>query len=149
MVNSRSVNTFFIITYIPNVSPEGGTASGGWELSLSGSKHSNFCHNIQQQTSFSPQHMTPMITRRTEALAKENGCTHTYAIVSSKYSSPIFDRLGHTMVISLNQIFSGILTISLCSLSQIFHNIFSYPHISGCPFHMVYRFPKSESWMLL
>jgi len=39
--------------------------------------------------------------RRTEALAKENGCTHTYAIVSSKYSTPIFDRLGHTMVKSL------------------------------------------------
>jgi len=41
------------------------------------------------------------LVRRTEALAKENGCTHTYAIVSSKYSSPIFDRLGHTMVKSL------------------------------------------------
>ena len=61
MVNSWSVNTFFIITYIPNVSPKGGTASGGWELSLSGSKHSNFCHNIQQQTSFSPQHLTTSI----------------------------------------------------------------------------------------
>ena len=47
-----------------------------------------------------------ILIRRTEALAKENGCTHTYAIVSSKYSSPVFDRLGHTMVISLNTFYT-------------------------------------------
>ena len=56
---------------------------------------------------FSPHFLKILIlTRRTEALAKENGCTHTYAIVSSKYSSPIFDRLGHTMVTCSYKLFS-------------------------------------------
>ena len=37
-------------------------------------------------------------SRRTEALAKERGCSHTYAMVTGNYSAIAFDRLGHTLV---------------------------------------------------
>ena len=36
--------------------------------------------------------------RRTEELAKERGCTQTFAIVTGNYSALAFDRLGHTLV---------------------------------------------------
>jgi len=38
------------------------------------------------------------LVRRTEALAKERGCSHTYAMVTGNYSAIAFDRLGHTLV---------------------------------------------------
>jgi len=41
------------------------------------------------------------LVRRTETLARSNGCSHTYAIVSSKYSHLVFDRLDHTKLKSL------------------------------------------------
>jgi len=41
------------------------------------------------------------LIRRTEALAKERGCTHTFALVTGKYSAIAFDRLGHTLVSSM------------------------------------------------
>lgn len=41
------------------------------------------------------------LIRRTEALAKEQGATHTFALVTGKYSAIAFDRLGHTLVSSL------------------------------------------------
>ena len=39
-----------------------------------------------------------LVSRRTEALAKEQGATHTFALVTGKYSAIAFDRLGHTLV---------------------------------------------------
>ena len=39
-----------------------------------------------------------VVSRRTEALAKEQGATHTFALVTGKYSAIAFDRLGHTLV---------------------------------------------------
>jgi len=38
------------------------------------------------------------ITRRSELLAKELGCTGTYALVTGKYSRRIFEKLGHTII---------------------------------------------------
>ena len=52
------------------------------------------------------------LTRRSEELARERGCTHTYAMVtggfkpwimlqfflSGKYSAQIFEKLGHTLL---------------------------------------------------
>ena len=34
--------------------------------------------------------------RRSELLAAELGCSHTYAVVTGCYSQRIFTRLGHT-----------------------------------------------------
>jgi len=39
--------------------------------------------------------------RRTENLAKELGCTHTYALVTGNYSRKIFEKLGHTILTEL------------------------------------------------
>ena len=36
--------------------------------------------------------------RRSEALAKERGCSHTFVLASGKYSAAVFDKLGHKMV---------------------------------------------------
>eukprot|EP00092_Neocalanus_flemingeri_P035895 GFUD01039082.1.p1 GENE.GFUD01039082.1~~GFUD01039082.1.p1 ORF type:complete len:248 (+),score=49.66 GFUD01039082.1:47-745(+) len=38
------------------------------------------------------------LCKRTENLAKEMGCTHTYACVTGKYSRKIFEKLGHTIL---------------------------------------------------
>jgi len=38
------------------------------------------------------------LVRRSEKLAKEKGCSHTYALVTGKYSAKIFDREGHTLL---------------------------------------------------
>jgi len=38
------------------------------------------------------------LVRRSEEVARGRGCTHTYAIVTGKYSAKIFDKLGHTLL---------------------------------------------------
>merc|ERR1719228_2516961 len=38
------------------------------------------------------------LCRRTETLAEELGCTHTYAAVTGKYSRRIFEKLDHTIL---------------------------------------------------
>jgi len=38
------------------------------------------------------------LVRRSEQVARDRGCTHTYAIVTGIYSAKIFDKLGHTLV---------------------------------------------------
>merc|ERR1719154_250812 len=38
------------------------------------------------------------LCKRTENLAAELGCTHTYACVTGKYSRRIFEKLGHTIL---------------------------------------------------
>merc|ERR1712013_781583 len=38
------------------------------------------------------------LCRRTEKLAKELGCTHTYTLVTGNYSRNIFEKLGHTIL---------------------------------------------------
>jgi len=38
------------------------------------------------------------LCRRTEMLAKDLGCTHTYAAVTGKYSRRIFEKLEHTIL---------------------------------------------------
>merc|ERR1711892_392762 len=38
------------------------------------------------------------LCRRAESLAKDLGCTHTYAAVTGKYSRRIFEKLGYTIL---------------------------------------------------
>merc|ERR1712130_559003 len=38
------------------------------------------------------------LVRRSEEVARGRGCTHTYAIVTGKFSAKIFDKLGHTLL---------------------------------------------------
>jgi len=41
------------------------------------------------------------LVKRSEALAKERGCSHTFVLASGKYSAAVFDKLGHKMVKSV------------------------------------------------
>ena len=36
--------------------------------------------------------------RRTESLAKQRGCTHTFATVTGNYAEKVFEGLGHSLV---------------------------------------------------
>jgi len=41
------------------------------------------------------------LVRRSDVLAKERGCSYTYALVTGNYSAKIFDREGHTLLKAL------------------------------------------------
>ena len=50
--------------------------------------------------------------RRSESLAKERGCSHTFVLASGKYSAAVFDKLGHKMVGLLFKIHQQIFSMS-------------------------------------
>ena len=50
--------------------------------------------------------------RRSESLAKERGCSHTFVLASGKYSAAVFDKLGHKMVGLLFEIHPQVFSMS-------------------------------------